>query len=48
MTQYWYNGIMMSKVTENEAKEIINNIKNNPEFKVFDRNMPDFFSVEKI
>jgi len=48
MVQYWYNGIMMSKVTETEAREIINNIRANPEFTVYDKNVPDFFSVEKI
>lgn len=48
MTQYWYNGIMMSKVTESEANEIISNIASNPEFKVYAKNMPDFFSVEKL
>ncbi len=39
---------MMSKVTENEAREIIKNIKSNSGFKVYEKNMPDLFSVEKI
>lgn len=48
MTQYWYNGIMMSKVTTEEAEEIINNMQDNKDFKVYTKNMPDFFSIEKI